>query len=187
MKNDSLLNFSVARRFSAPLKRMKKFASAGFVVALLCGAASIQPLRAPSESDPENRNTGANMKIVVTSVMVNDQDKALKFYTEVLGFVKKMDIPMGGPRWLTVVSPEQPDGPELLLEPMSFAPAKTYQKALFDAGIPLTSFAVEDIEATYQKLKKQGVVFRANPTKMGPVTVATFEDTCGNLIQIAQK
>lgn len=127
------------------------------------------------------------MKIVVTSVMVNDQDKALKFYTEVLGFVKKMDIPMGGPRWLTVVSPEQPDGPELLLEPMSFAPAKTYQKALFDAGIPLTSFAVEDIEATYQKLKKQGVVFRANPTKMGPVTVATFDDTCGNLIQIAQK
>ncbi len=187
MKNDSLLNFSVARRFSAPLKRMKKFASAGFVVALLCGAASIQPLRAPSESDPENRNTGANMKIVVTSVIVNDQDKALKFYTEVLGFVKKTDIPMGGPRWLTVISPEQPDGPELLLEPMGFAPAKTYQKALFDAGIPLTSFAVTDIEKTYQKLKSQGVVFRSAPARMGPVTVATFEDTCGNLIQIAQK
>lgn len=127
------------------------------------------------------------MKIVVTSVMVNDQDKALKFYTEVLGFVKKTDIPMGGPRWLTVVSPEQPDGPELLLEPMSFAPARTYQKALFDAGIPLTSFAVADVEATYQKLKKAGVVFRTTPTKMGPATVATFEDTCGNLIQIAQK
>ena len=127
------------------------------------------------------------MKIVVTSVMVNDQDKALKFYTEVLGFVKKTDIPMGGPRWLTVISPEQPDGPELLLEPMGFAPAKTYQKALFDAGIPLTSFAVTDIESSYQKLKKLGVVFRANPAKMGPVTIAVFDDTCGNLIQIAQK
>ena len=127
------------------------------------------------------------MKIVVTSVMVNDQDKALKFYTEVLGFMKKTDIPMGGPRWLTVVSPEQPDGPELLLEPIGFPPAKTYQKALFDAGIPLTSFAVTDVESSYQKLKKQGVVFRTNPTKMGPVTLAVFEDTCGNLIQIAQK
>jgi len=126
------------------------------------------------------------MKIVITSVMVSDQEKALKFYTEVLGFVKKTDIPMGGPRWLTVVSPEQPDGPELLLEPMGFAPAKTYQKALFDAGIPLTSFAVADIESTYQKLKKQGVVFRGAPAKMGPVTTAVFEDTCGNLIQIAQ-
>jgi catechol 2,3-dioxygenase-like lactoylglutathione lyase family enzyme len=127
------------------------------------------------------------MKIVITSVMVSDQDKALKFYTEVLGFVKKMDIPMGGPRWLTVVSPEQPDGPELLLEPMGFPPAKTYQQALFDAGIPVTSFAVTDIEETYQKLTSLGVVFRTDPTKMGPVTVAMFEDTCGNLIQIAQK
>ncbi|MGH9800418.1 MAG: VOC family protein [Blastocatellia bacterium] len=127
------------------------------------------------------------MKIVVTSVMVSDQEKALKFYTEVLGFVKKTEIPMGQFKWLTVVSPDQPDGTELLLEPMAFPPAKTYQKALFDAGIPLTSFAVTDIEATFQKLKKQGVVFRSNPTKMGPVTTATFEDTCGNLIQIAQQ
>ena len=186
MKNDSLLNVRVARRFSAALKWMKKLALAGFVVALLCGAAFIQPLYSPKELGPENRNSGVNMKIVVTSVMVNDQEKALKFYTEVLGFVKKTDIPMGGPRWLTVVSPEQPDGPELLLEPMGFAPAKTYQKALFDAGIPLTSFAVADIEATYQKLKKAGVVFRGAPAKMGPVTTAVFEDTCGNLIQIAQ-
>ena len=187
MKNDSLLNIRVARRLSASLKWMKKLALAGFVVALLRGAAFIQPLHAPKEFGPENKNSGVNMKIVVTSVMVNDQDKALKFYTEVLGFVKKTDIPMGGPRWLTVVSPEQPDGPELLLEPMGFAPAKTYQKALFDAGIPLTSFAVTDIESDYQKLKKQGVVFRSAPTKMGPVTTAVFEDTCGNLIQIAQK
>ena len=127
------------------------------------------------------------MKIVVTSVMVDDQEKALKFYTEVLGFVKKTDIPAGGARWLTVVSPEQPDGTELLLEPMGFAPAKTFQKALFDAGIPWNSFAVADIEATHERLKKLGVVFRGAPKKMGPVTIATFEDTCGNLIQIAQQ
>jgi catechol 2,3-dioxygenase-like lactoylglutathione lyase family enzyme len=135
---------------------------------------------------PENKNTGGSMKIVLTSVMVSDQEKALKFYTEVLGFVKKTDIPVGQYKWLTVVSPEQPDGPELLLEPMGFPPAQTYQKALFDAGIPLTSFAVDDIESTYQRLKKQGVVFRGAPTKTGPVTTAIFEDTCGNLIQIAQ-
>jgi catechol 2,3-dioxygenase-like lactoylglutathione lyase family enzyme len=127
------------------------------------------------------------MKITVTSIMVNDQAKALKFYTEVLGFLKKEDVPLGKDRWLTVVSPEQPEGPEVLLEPMGFAPAKTYQKALLDAGIPCTSFGVTDIAATYEKLKKLGVVFRTPPTKMGPVTIATFEDTCGNLIQIAQK
>lgn len=128
------------------------------------------------------------MKIVVTSVMVNDQEKALKFYTDVLGFVKKQDVPMGGgTRWLTVVSPEQPDGPELLLEPMGFAPARTFQKALFDAGIPWTSFAVADVEATYQRLLKLGVVFRTKPAKMGPVTFARLEDTCGNLIQITQQ
>ena len=127
------------------------------------------------------------MKITVTSVLVNDQAKALKFYTEVLGFLKKTDVPLGKDRWLTVISPEQPDGPELLLEPMGFAPAKTYQKALFDAGIPLTSFTVADIAATHAKLQKLGVVFRSPPTKMGPVTVATFEDTCGNVIQIVQQ
>jgi catechol 2,3-dioxygenase-like lactoylglutathione lyase family enzyme len=127
------------------------------------------------------------MRIVVTSVMVSDQAQALKFYTDVLGFVKKTDVPAGDARWLTVVSPDQPDGPELLLEPMGFAPAKVYQKALFDAGIPLTSFGVTDIEATCQRLKGLGVVFRMPPTKMGPVTIAMFEDTCGNLIQIAQQ
>ena len=126
------------------------------------------------------------MKITVISVLVDDQAKALKFYTEVLGFLNKTDVPLGKDRWLTVISPEQPDGPELLLEPMGFAPAKTYQKALFDAGIPLTSFTVADIAATHAKLQKLGVVFRSPPTKMGPVTVATFEDACGNLIQIVQ-
>jgi catechol 2,3-dioxygenase-like lactoylglutathione lyase family enzyme len=126
------------------------------------------------------------MKIAVTSVLVNDQAKALRFYTEVLGFLKKTDVPLGKDRWLTVISPEQPDGPELLLEPMGFAPAKTYQKALFDAGIPLISFTVSDIAATHAKLEELGVVFRSPPARMGPVTVATFEDTCGNLIQIVQ-
>jgi predicted enzyme related to lactoylglutathione lyase len=127
------------------------------------------------------------MKIVLTSVMVDDQDRALKFYTEVLGFAKKNDIPMGEARWLTVVSPEGPDGVELLLEPMGFPPARIYQKALFEAGIPLTSFAVEDVQNEYERMRKLGVVFKKAPTKMGPVTIAVFEDTCGNLIQMAQK
>ncbi len=127
------------------------------------------------------------MKIKLTSVMVADQDKALKFYTEVLGFVKKNDIPMGEFRWLTVVSPQGPDDIELLLEPMGFPPARTYQKALFEAGMPLTSFAVLDIQKEYERMKKLGVVFRTEPTKMGPVTLAVFEDTCGNLIQLAEK
>jgi predicted enzyme related to lactoylglutathione lyase len=126
------------------------------------------------------------MKIILTSVMVDDQEKALKFYTEVLGFVKKNDIPMGEARWLTVVSPEGPDGVELLLEPMGFPPARTYQKALFEAGIPLTSFAVDDIQKEYERMKKSGVAFKSAPTKTGPVTIAVFEDTCGNLIQMAQ-
>ena len=126
------------------------------------------------------------MKIILTSVIVDDQDKALKFYTEVLGFVKKNDIPVGEARWLTVVSPEGPDDVELLLEPMGFPPARTYQKALFEAGIPLTSFAADDIQKEYERMKKLGVVFKTAPTKMGPVTIAVFEDTCGNLIQMAQ-
>jgi len=119
--------------------------------------------------------------------MVHDQEKALKFYTTVLGFVKKTDVPAGQGRWLTLVSPDEPNGTELLLEPIGFAPAKTFQKALFDAGIPWTSFAVADVQRTYEKMKKLGVVFRTPPTKMGPVTVAVFEDTCGNLIQLVQK
>jgi predicted enzyme related to lactoylglutathione lyase len=126
------------------------------------------------------------MKVKLTSVMVDDQDKALKFYTEILGFVKKNDIPMGEARWLTVVSPEGPDDVELLLEPMGFPPARTYQKALFEAGIPLTLFAVDDIQKEYERMKKLGVVFKTAPTQMGPVTIAVFEDTCGNLIQMAQ-
>jgi catechol 2,3-dioxygenase-like lactoylglutathione lyase family enzyme len=126
------------------------------------------------------------MKIKLTSVMVDDQEKALKFYTEVLGFVKRNDIPLGEFKWLTVVSPEGPNDVELLLEPMGFLPARTYQKALFEEGIPAASFAVDDIQEEYERMKKLGVVFRSEPTKIGPVTVAVFEDTCGNLIQMAQ-
>lgn len=126
------------------------------------------------------------MRIKLTSVFVSDQEKALHFYTEVLGFAKKTDIPLGKDRWLTVVSPEEPSDVELLLEPMGFDPARTYQKALFDAGIPLASFGVDDIEKEHARLEKLGARFKTKPTKMGPVTVAVLDDTCGNLIQIVQ-
>lgn len=127
------------------------------------------------------------MQIKLTSVMVADQAHALRFYTEVLGFVKKKDIPMGEARWLTVISPEGPNDIELLLEPMGFPPAKIYQKALFDAGIPAASFFVADIQNEFERMIKFGAAFRTKPAAMGPpVTVAVFEDTCGNLIQLCQ-
>jgi predicted enzyme related to lactoylglutathione lyase len=126
------------------------------------------------------------IKIVLTSVLVDDQAKALRFYTDVLGFVKKADFPAGEARWLTVVSPAAPDGVQLLLEPTGHPASKTYQKALFADGIPLTSFGVDDIQAEYERLTKLGVVFHTKPTKAGPVTLALLEDTCGNLIQLAQ-
>ena len=124
------------------------------------------------------------MKIKLTSVMVDDQEKALKFYTEILGFVKKTEVPLGEHRWLTVVSKEEPDGVELVLEPMAFPPAAVFQQALFNAGIPLTAFKVDDIQATYKRLENTGVEFSVKPTKMGPSTIAVFNDTCGNNIQI---
>ncbi|HUS77951.1 MAG TPA: VOC family protein [Patescibacteria group bacterium] len=127
------------------------------------------------------------MKINLSSVYVDDQGKALKFYTEVLGFVMKTDIPAGKFRWLTVVSPEAPDGTELLLEPSDNPATKTFKKALYEQEIPLTSFAVEDIQEEYERLRGLDVNFTMKPTKMGPVTVAVFDDTCGNLIQIAQQ
>lgn len=126
------------------------------------------------------------MKIKLNSVLVDDQDKALKFYTEVLGFIKKNDMPAGEARWLTVVSPDAPDDVELLLEPIGFPAARAYQKALFEAGIPLTAFAVEDIQKEYERMKDLGVVFSMEPTKGGPATLAVFNDTCGNLIQLYQ-
>lgn len=126
------------------------------------------------------------MKINVTSLLVNDQDKALQFYTNILGFVKKTEIPLGDHRWLTVVSNEEQEGVELLLEPMSFAPAQTYQKALFEAGIPAAMFNVDDIQTEYERLKNLGVMFSMPPTTMGPVTIAVLDDTCGNHIQLVQ-
>lgn len=126
------------------------------------------------------------MRIVVTSVMVDDQAKALKFYTEVLGFVKKQDVDLGAARWLTVVSPEQPNGTELLLEPSTHPAAKPFQKALFDSGTPATMFGVDDTKKEFERLSARGVKFHKPPTTMGPVTIAIFEDTCGNLIQIVQ-
>ncbi len=126
------------------------------------------------------------MKIFITSVFVDDQAKALKFYTDALGFVKKTDLPAGEFRWLTVVSPEEPDGTQLLLEPNASPAARTYQKAIYGQGIPATMFKVADVQKEYERLKKLGVVFRMPPTKMGPSTSAVFDDTCGNLISIAQ-
>ncbi len=126
------------------------------------------------------------MKIGLCSVMVDDQDKALRFYTEVLGFVKKTELPAGEYRWLTVVSPEGNQDVELVLEPMGFPPARQYQKALFEAGIPLTAFATDDIRAEVRRMKELGVSFRGEPQKMGTVTAVLFEDTCGNLINLYQ-
>ena len=126
------------------------------------------------------------MKIKLTSVFVEDQDKALKFYVDVLGFIKKEDMPVGEFKWLTVVSPEGPDDLELLLEPNENPAAKTYQEAIFDQGIPATAFAVDDIHKEYERLKEKGVEFSMEPTDTGPAIIAIFNDTCGNLIQIYQ-
>lgn len=126
------------------------------------------------------------IKIHVTSVPVDNQAKALKFYTEKLGFIKKTEVPMGEHKWLTVVSPNEQNGVELLLEPMAFEPAKVYQKALKDAGIPYTSFLVDDVSVDYQRLTGMGVNFSMEPRVMGPVKMAVLDDTCGNNIQLVQ-
>jgi catechol 2,3-dioxygenase-like lactoylglutathione lyase family enzyme len=126
------------------------------------------------------------MQVKFTSILVDDQSKALKFYTERLGFRKLSDIPMGEYRWLTVVSPDGVEGAEVVLEPMAFPPARTWQKALFDAGIPATAFITTDIDAEYQRLAARGVKFRGEPKQMGPIKAVTFEDSCGNLINLVQ-
>ena len=126
------------------------------------------------------------MRITLTGVFVTDQDEALRFYTETLGFVKKHDVPVGEFKWLTVVSPDDPDGTELLLEPNENPVAQEYQKGIFDQGIPAASFSVMDIHAEYEKLKSMGVAFTMEPTELPNVTIAVFDDTCGNLIQIMQ-
>jgi len=125
------------------------------------------------------------MRITLTSVLVDDQAKALAFYADVLGFMKKADVPIGEHRWLTVVSPEAPEGPELLLEPDEHPAAKPFKAALVEDGIPFTSFAVDDVRAEHERLVARGVEFTQAPVDMGGVTTAVFDDTCGNLIQIA--
>lgn len=127
------------------------------------------------------------MKIQLTSVMVDDQQKALEFYTNILGFVKRADIPMGEYRWLTVVSPDGSRSVELLLEPNTQPAAKAFQKAMYDAGVPASMFAVSDIQQEYKRMKILGVTFRSAPMAMGPVIAAVLDDTCGNLIQLYQE
>lgn len=126
------------------------------------------------------------MRIKLTSLMVDDQDKALRFYTDVLGFRKKHEIPLGEFRWITVTSPDGPDDVELSLEPNANPAGKTFQEAMFAQGIPLAAFEVADIKAEYDRLRAHGVAFTAGPTPAGPVTIAIFSDTCGNLIQLYQ-
>jgi catechol 2,3-dioxygenase-like lactoylglutathione lyase family enzyme len=126
------------------------------------------------------------MRIYLTSVYVDDQDKALRFYTEVLGFRKKTEIPLGEARWLTVVGPDDPDGTELLLEPDAHPASRAFKAALVADGIPFTAFAVDDVRAEYERLLALGVRFTREPTEMGGVVIAVFDDTCGNLIQIVQ-
>ena len=143
----------------------------------------IQLFQAPGA---DNSTTSPAIRLSLTSVIVPDQEQALKFYTEKLGFVKKEDMPAGGGRWLTVVSPDDPDGTQLLLEPMGFAPAWTYQAALHGAGIPYAAFLAADVQKQYEVLAARGVEFITKPTKSGRTTVAVFDDTCGNFIQIVQ-
>ena len=126
------------------------------------------------------------LKITLTSVLVDDQEKAHRFYTEVLGFVTKHDLPLGEFRWLTVVSPDGPEGIELLLEPNDNPAAKTFQEAIYAQGIPATQFSVDDIDREYERLTRLGVAFRAAPTESGGVSSAVFDDTCGNLIVLVQ-
>jgi catechol 2,3-dioxygenase-like lactoylglutathione lyase family enzyme len=126
------------------------------------------------------------MQIKFVSVMVEDQERALRFYTDVLGFVKAEDVPVGEYRWLTVTSPDGVDGVELVLEPMAFPPARAYQKALYDAGVPATAFVTSDIHGEVERLSSAGVRFRGEPVDMGAVTGVMFEDTCGNLIHLVQ-
>jgi len=126
------------------------------------------------------------MQLKFVSVLVEDQEQALRFYTDVLGFEKMADLPMGQYRWLTVTSPDGLAGVELVLEPMGFPPARDYQKALFEAGIPALALITRDIAAEFARLEARGVRFRGAPMSLGPITAVTFEDTCGNLVHLVQ-
>ena len=160
-------------------------------VALFCvGMLLMTPLSAPAQETvemPGPREAGTMLKIKLAGIFVDNQEKAEKFYTERLGFIIKSDVPVGEFRWLTVVSPVDPEGTELLLEPNDNPAAKTFQKALFDQGIPANAFFVEDVQKTYDKLRKLGVRFTVQPTEVESSTIAVFDDTCGNLIQIVQE
>jgi catechol 2,3-dioxygenase-like lactoylglutathione lyase family enzyme len=134
-----------------------------------------------ADEDQEEAVMGINL----TSALVDDQEKALRFYTDVLGFVMKRDIPLGEARWLTVVSADDPEGTELLLEPDEHPAARPFKEALVSDGIPFTSFAVEDVNAEFERLRSLGVRFTQEPAEMGPTRTAVLDDTCGNLIQIA--
>ena len=136
--------------------------------------------------DPDGAGILDCMKIKLTSIMVDDQEKALRFYTQVLGFQKKLDLPAGEYRWITVISPEGPSDLELALEPNANPAGKAFQKAMFEQGIPITSFESSDVAAEAKRLKQAGVVFTKEPVQMGPVMIAIFADTCGNLIQLHQ-
>ena len=150
---------------------------------LACSAASANDKTKDSEVEKES----TALKIRVASLIVDDQDKAEKFYTEVLGFEVKENVPAGEFRWLTVVSPDERDGTQLALEPNDNPASKTFQEAIFDQGIPATMFFVEDVRKTYEKLVELGVVFTVQPRDMGGTFAAIFNDTCGNLIMIAQE
>ncbi len=127
------------------------------------------------------------MRIKLNSVIVRDQEHALRFYTDVLGFIKKTEIPVGDYKWLTVVSPDEPDGSQLVLEPNAHPASAAYQKALFETGTPLTSLAVDDAQVEFERLKELGVTFTMEPTDVGTAIIAVFDDTCGNFIQIYQE
>ena len=150
---------------------------------LACSVASAED----KTQDSELRKESTALKIRIASLIVDDQDKAEKFYTEVLGFEVKENVPAGKFKWLTVVSPDDRDGTQLALEPNDNPASKTFQTAIYDQGIPATMFFVQDLQKTYEKLMESGVVFTAEPTDMGGTFAAIFNDTCGNLIMIAQE
>lgn len=160
--------------------RMKNLPAVLLFVALACGSGHL----AAQQNDLATTKEIGTLKIKLSSVFVDDQEKALKFYTDVLGFRKKNDVPVGKFRWLTVVSPDDTNGTELVLEPNENPATQAFQKALREQGIPLTAFPCDDVQKEYDRLVKLGVVFTMKPTKAGTVMIAVFEDTCGNLIQI---
>jgi DNA-binding transcriptional ArsR family regulator len=183
--------FGLSRQ--AILQNLEVLASVGLVTSKRQGRCKFHhldttPLKAIVERWSQSRiERSQAMRIHLANVFVDDQHKALKFYTEVLGFLKKDDVPVGEARWLTVVSPHDPEGTELLLEPDGHPAVKPFKRALVDDGIPFTSFAVDDAHSEYERLQALGVRFTQEPAEMGPVTTAVLDDTCGNLIQIASR